>query len=105
MEASNEHNLFNFKPPPVSMKWNPMLYRQKQPHSPLNRNNFSFNQQLRSQQQQQLSRTFIAADNKQQNFVQWGRSLKSNDDENWKHFRAHRDRRDLYERLESASLG
>lgn len=81
-----------------------MLYRQRQPHSPLNRNNS--NQQLRSQlPQQQLSRTFIAADNKQYNFIARVRSLKSNDDENWKHFRAHRDRRDLYERLQSASAG
>lgn len=75
-----------------------MLYREKQPPQ----YNFNFNLQQRPLQKQ-LSKTFIASDNKQQHFIPRGRSLRSNDDENWKHFRAHRDRRDLYERIQSAS--
>lgn len=79
-----------------------MFYRRQQ----FNENNFNFNQQLPSQQPQysSLSRNFIALDNKQKTFSSRGRTSAHNDDyENWKHFRAHRDRRDLYERLQNAN--
>lgn len=90
-----------------------MLYRKKQRQPwQLSRNNFNFNQQLPSQQQQPhsssalFSQNFMALDNKQK-FIARGRSLEDvdndDDDDNWKHSRAHRERRDLYERIQHAS--
>jgi hypothetical protein len=87
-----------------------MLHREKQrqPWQQLSRNNFNFNQQLPSQQQPQhsssalFSQNFMAFDNKQK-FIARGRSLEDVDDDNWKHSRAHRERRDLYERIQHAS--
>jgi hypothetical protein len=92
-----------------------MLYRKKQRQPwQLSRNNFNFNQQLPSQQQQQpqqqqhsssalFSQNFMAVDNKEK-FIARGRSLEDvDDDDNWKHSRAHRERRDLYERIQHAS--
>lgn len=86
-----------------------MLYRQKLPWmqsttSQLNRNDLNFNQQLPSQRPQHSSSSlyssdFMAFDDKQKILS----SLDDNVNGNWKHFRAHRERRDLYERIQNAS--
>lgn len=91
-----------------------MLYRQKLPWmqsttSQLNRNDLNFNQQLPSQRPQHSSSSsslyssdFMAFDNKQR-ILPSSLDVDDNVNGNWKHFRAHRERRDLFERIQNAS--
>ncbi|KAG5672415.1 hypothetical protein PVAND_002546 [Polypedilum vanderplanki] len=98
---------------PVSLKLNPLLdYNRPWQQSQLNRNDFNFNQRY-FQSNRQLPLSFQSlpspTSNMQQrrhNFVRKSRASNSfdgDDDEDWEHFYAHRDRRDLYERIQNIS--
>lgn len=103
---------------------NPLLYnkpwQQPAPLSPsFNRNGINFNQQYYQSNwrpsQSYPERNFIAANKQRQmNSISKGRSLEPRDDknemhegvmestdDNWEHHYAHRDRRDLYRRIET----
>jgi hypothetical protein len=119
--------LFNSKAaprPPVSLKLNPLLYNQQQrPWSnigssgtqqrlklmPMNRNNFNSNQQRYIQSNQYLppSASFNSMRRRTRSAVDNDNNHDNDDnnelDDNWEHFDAHRERRDLYERIANAS--
>jgi hypothetical protein len=101
----NEVDLHKFKPPlpqqPLSYKWNPMTYRNVYQY-PTQLNRVDLNRQLALPSSTSYSRNLIT--NNQQTWPRVGRSI-INRNEEWehRHYQAHRDRRDLYERIEAAS--
>ena len=114
-------------PHPVSLKLNPILYKNPWQQTQLNRNNFNFNQQYNqpnrllpspSSPSTVLSASkpfdFSSISNKIQNYFRKTRSVNEEvakdteanngeKDEDWEHYYAHRDRRDLYDRIVNAS--
>ncbi|CAH1728848.1 unnamed protein product [Chironomus riparius] len=127
----NENSLYkslSAPPQPVSLKLNPLLNKNPWKQTQMNRNNFNFNQQY-NQPNRRLpspsssSSTVLAASkpfdfssisNKIQNYFRKTRSVneeivkdtKADNkelDEDWEHYYAHRDRRDLYDRIVNAS--
>jgi hypothetical protein len=124
----NENNLYkslSARPHPVSLKLNPLLSNSPWKQTQLNRNDFNFNQQYRQPNHQlpsspsSSSSTVLSASkpfdfssisNKIQNFFRKTRSVNEESnfkneekDEDWEHYYAHRDRRDLYDRIVNAS--
>jgi len=113
---------------PVSLKLNPLLYKRPWQQTQLNRNDFNFNQRYKQPNHQlpspsSSSSTFLSASkpfdfssisNKIQNYFRKTRSVNEEvvsdtvakngeKDEDWEHYYAHRDRRDLYDRIVNAS--
>lgn len=124
----NENNLFKSlpaPPPPVSLKLNPLLYKRPWQQTQSQRKDFNFNQryfQLNRQLPSSSSASsFLSAPKtlyypsnpkNTPNLLKRARSMESDVpngtktddvDENWQHYYAHRDRRDLYERIINAS--
>lgn len=124
----NGNNLYKTPPNPVSLKLNPLLYKNPWQQTQLNRNDLNYNRrysqpyrQLPSQSSSTLLSPskpfdFSSISNKIQNFFRKTRSVNENEhatntaaneytenDEDWEHYYAHRDRRDLYDRIVNAS--
>jgi hypothetical protein len=79
-----------------------MTYRNVY-RSPAQLNRIDFNRQLSLPSSTSYSRNLITSN--QQPWPRVGRSIISRHDEEWeqRHYQAHRDRRDLYERIEAIS--
>lgn len=124
----NKNNLFRSPSSSIVTQYrNPLLYNQPWQQSPqtnpyYRNGKINLNQQYYQTKRQpptQISyseRNFIAANKQRQilgqtNFKSKGRSLgdssvetqAESSDDNWEHHHAHRDRRDLYQRIESTS--